>query len=85
VSAEAEMRAVIEHAAEKLAAAKDSKVVCDRMHIKYFYSLPADVLMAFGYAEGVLRLLASYLKVDPKRTERIVTDWLERYFPVHKK
>jgi hypothetical protein len=67
MTAESEMRAVIEHAAEKLAAAKDSKVICSTghaSHIQQNYYLPKDALLAIGYAEGILRLLASYLKVD---------------------
>jgi hypothetical protein len=64
MNSEAEMRAVILHAAEKLAAVKDTTTEAPYSERR---RLPADVMLAMGYAEGVLRLLASYLKVDPDK------------------
>jgi hypothetical protein len=62
MNSEAEMRAVILHAAEKLEAAKDAKI---KTGYNEWSHMPASVLLSMGYAEGILRLLASYLKVDP--------------------
>lgn len=64
MTAEAEMRAVIAHAAEKLGKAKERTVTCSYQHGVREYFMPHDVLVALGYAQGVLHLLASYLKVD---------------------
>ncbi len=62
MSAEQEMRNVILHAAEKLRAVigKDIEVGS----YNNGYALPTDASTAMAYAEGVLRLLASYLAVE---------------------
>jgi hypothetical protein len=68
MNSEAEMREVMLHAAEKLSAAKDATIRCDINHMNHNgpkYLMPKEVLVAVSYAEAVLRLLASYLKVDP--------------------
>jgi hypothetical protein len=62
MTAEAEMRAVILHAAEKLDAAKATRST------GYNDPLPATVMVAIGYAEGILRLLASYLVIEPPKS-----------------
>jgi hypothetical protein len=73
MNSEAEMRAVILHAAEKLGVAKDATIRCEVNHMTHNgpkYMLPKDTLIAMSYAEAILRLLASYLKVEPdKRAE----------------
>jgi hypothetical protein len=61
LNSEAEMRAVMLHAAEKLSVAKNAKST------GYNDPMPANVLVALAYAEGILRLLASYLKVEPEK------------------
>jgi hypothetical protein len=62
MSAESEMRAVILHAAEKLRVIQRADI--EDGHYNRAYQLPADCAVAMAYAEGVLRLLASYLAVE---------------------
>jgi len=66
MASETEMRAVILHAAEKLNAAKDTSVVCNGSPhgTGRPLGLTVDVYVAMAYAESILRLLASYLKVE---------------------
>jgi hypothetical protein len=62
------MRQVILHAADKLGSAKEATIHCNTNHMTHngpTYNLPKPALTSMSYAEGVLRLLASYLKVDP--------------------
>ena len=65
MSNEQEMRAVMLHAAEKLAAVKDTRVRCSDNHtLPISYHVPVEVHAAVAYAEAILRLLASYLKIE---------------------
>jgi hypothetical protein len=70
MSSEAEMRAVLLHAAEKLDAAKGATIICGEHAIDRKFLVPREAALAMGYAEGVLRLLATYLKYEdqPSRT-----------------
>lgn len=61
MSAENEMRAVMTHAADKIAAVQQRQ---SEHNYNHGYALPADCNMALSYAEGVLRLLATYLKIE---------------------
>jgi hypothetical protein len=58
-NSEAEMRQVMLHAAEKLHAARQIRTT------GYNDPLPPMALSSMAYAEGILRLLSSYLKVEP--------------------
>jgi len=62
VTAEEAMRNVVLHAAGKLEATLVRNL--DDNRYNHGYDLPADAVMAMAYAEGVLRLLASYLRID---------------------
>ena len=67
MSAEQEMRNVILHAADLLRDSRDKTVACNTDHHRYGeskYFAPRAVGAASAYAEGVLRLLASYLAVE---------------------
>lgn len=68
MSSETEMRRVIEHAADKLAAVSaDPTVTCRANHgLSTPQEISVEVLTAITYAEAVLRMLGSYLRVtDP--------------------
>jgi Asp-tRNA(Asn)/Glu-tRNA(Gln) amidotransferase A subunit family amidase len=65
VSGETQMRRVIEHAAEKLLKGRGIGI----QGFNHGYPLPATTLIAMAYAEGVLNLLAAYLKVDDARPQ----------------
>lgn len=60
MSNETEMRELMLHAAEKL---KTARGIGDP-HWNHGYTLPPLTLVAMANAEGILRLLASYLKVE---------------------
>lgn len=62
MTAESEMRNVILHAAEKLRVIIGRDVGEHRYNNGY--QLPSDCTAAMAYAEGMLRLLASYLSVQ---------------------
>lgn len=58
------MRRVLTHAAEKLTAARDTKTICNGGHaLPREVACSRDLLTATVYAEAVLRMLASYLRV----------------------
>ena len=80
-NSEAEMRQVILHAAEKLAKAKDAELVCKGNHYetKTYWS-PREALLAMSYAEAILRLLASYLKVEPDQRANATPErgWMQQ-------
>jgi hypothetical protein len=64
------MRRVILHAADKLGAVVGSTVTCRESHGPSTpQEIPADALMAVAYAEAVLRMLASYLRVAEQTEE----------------
>jgi hypothetical protein len=66
MSAQTEMRNVIEHAAAKLQRVQQREI--SESNYNHGYALPADTLMAMSYARGVLDLLATYLKIDEAPT-----------------
>jgi Sigma-70, region 4 len=62
MSAQVEMRNVIEHAAAKLQRVQQRDI--GESNYNHGYQLPSDAAMAMSYARGVLDLLATYLKID---------------------
>jgi hypothetical protein len=79
VSSEAEMRSVIQHAAGQLRAVQE-RALEGGSRYNHGYDLPLDVVISLAYAEGIFRLLASYLKVggepqaNGQRPTEAVTD-----------
>jgi hypothetical protein len=63
MSSETEMRNLMLHAAAKLDRVQTRELTGEHNY-NHGYALPADALVAMSYAEGILRLLASYLKVE---------------------
>jgi hypothetical protein len=60
MSSETEMRRIILHAANQL----DGALGRGNTNFNHGYNLPPETYLAMGFAQGVLRLLATYLKVE---------------------